>query len=53
MEAIENTATALIVTGWADIANLDEESDLMQTPVVVDGRRAFKRRNEIVCEGLT
>jgi UDPglucose 6-dehydrogenase len=51
--ALEGAVAALIVTEWEEIAELDREFDLMDTPVVVDGRRAIDRREGIVYEGLT
>jgi len=51
--ALEGAVAALIVTEWEEIAGLDREFDLMDTPVVVDGRRAIDRREGIVYEGLT
>ena len=51
--ALTEADAALIVTDWEDITALDEEFDAMQTPVVVDGRRAIDRRDGIVYEGLT
>jgi len=52
-EALEDSVAALVVTEWEEIVNLDKEFNLMQTPVVVDGRRAIDRRDGIVYEGLT
>ncbi|MDL0118508.1 UDP-glucose 6-dehydrogenase AglM [Halobacterium salinarum] len=52
-DALDGAATALVVTDWPEITDLDEEFDAMQTPVVVDGRRAIDRRDGIVYEGLT
>jgi UDPglucose 6-dehydrogenase len=52
-EALSGAVAALIVTEWDEIAGLDEEFDLMATPVVVDGRHAVDRREGLVYEGLT
>jgi UDPglucose 6-dehydrogenase len=52
-DALEGAVAALIVTEWEGIAGLDSEFDLMETPVVIDGRRAIDRREGIVYEGLT
>ncbi|TKX61412.1 UDP-glucose 6-dehydrogenase AglM [Halorubrum sp. GN12_10-3_MGM] len=52
-EALSKAAVALVVTDWEEIAALDNEFDLMSTPIVVDGRRAIDRRDGIVYEGLT
>jgi len=52
-ESLENAKAALIVTEWEEIAELDAEFDRMETPVVVDGRRAIDRREGLVYEGLT
>jgi UDPglucose 6-dehydrogenase len=51
--ALKDAAAALIVTDWPEITGLDEEFDAMTTPVVIDGRRAIKRRDGLVYEGLT
>ncbi len=51
--ALSEAAAALVVTDWEEITSLDDEFDLMRTPVVVDGRRAIDRRDGIVYEGLT
>ena len=51
--ALEGAVAALIVTEWEEIAGLDRAFDLMDTPIVVDGRRAIDRREGIVYEGLT
>jgi UDPglucose 6-dehydrogenase len=52
-DALEGAVAALIVTDWEEITALDEEFDVMATPVVVDGRRAIDRRDGIIYEGLT
>jgi UDPglucose 6-dehydrogenase len=52
-DALGGAVAALIVTEWEGIAGLDSEFDLMETPVVIDGRRAIDRREGIVYEGLT
>jgi UDPglucose 6-dehydrogenase len=51
--ALDGAAAALVVTDWDEITELDEEFDVMATPVVIDGRRAIDRRDGIVYEGLT
>ncbi|MDB2252217.1 UDP-glucose 6-dehydrogenase AglM [Halorubrum ezzemoulense] len=51
--ALAGAAAALVVTDWAEITALDDEFDVMRTPVVVDGRRAIDHRDGIVYEGLT
>ena len=51
--ALVGASAALVVTDWEEITALDEEFDAMDTPVVVDGRRAIDRRDGIVYEGLT
>ena len=51
--ALDNAVAALIVTEWAEIADLDAEFDRMATPVVVDGRHAISRREGLIYEGLT
>ena len=50
---LEGAEAALIVTEWEEIAELDAEFDRMETPVVIDGRRAIDRREGLVYEGLT
>ncbi len=50
---LENAVAALVVTGWEEFADLDEEFDAMQSPIVIDGRRVIERRDGIVYEGLT
>ncbi|WP_394353860.1 UDP binding domain-containing protein [Halolamina sp. CBA1230] len=52
-EALDDAVAALVVTDWPEIADLDEEFDVIATPVVVDGRRAIDRQDGIVYEGLT
>jgi len=52
-ETLDGASVALVVTDWDEITALDEEFDVMATPVVVDGRRAIDRRDGIVYEGLT
>jgi len=52
-KALDGAVAALVVTDWPEITALDGEFDAMQTPVVVDGRRAIDRRDGIVYEGLT
>lgn len=51
--ALNGSVAALIVTDWEEISDLDEEFDQMNTPVVIDGRRAIERRDGLVYEGLT
>lgn len=51
--ALDGAAAALVVTDWDEITELDEEFDMMATPVVIDGRRAIDHRDGIVYEGLT
>jgi UDPglucose 6-dehydrogenase len=51
--ALEDAVAALVVTEWEEIAGLDAAFDLMDTPVVIDGRHAIDRREGIVYEGLT
>ena len=51
--ALVGASAALVVTDWEEITSLGEEFDAMNTPVVVDGRRAIDRRDGIVYEGLT
>jgi UDPglucose 6-dehydrogenase len=51
--ALEGSVAALVVTEWEEIAGLDSEFDAMETPVVIDGRRAIDRREGIVYEGVT
>ena len=51
--ALAETAAALVVTDWPAITALDDEFDAMQTPIVVDGRRAIDRRDGLMYEGLT
>jgi UDPglucose 6-dehydrogenase len=50
---LEGAEAALIVTEWEEIAELDVEFDRMETPVVIDGRRAIDRREGLTYEGLT
>ncbi|PSP77597.1 UDP-glucose 6-dehydrogenase [Halobacteriales archaeon QS_4_69_225] len=50
---LEGAEAALIVTEWEEIVELDAEFDRMETPVVIDGRRAIDRREGLVYEGLT
>jgi nucleotide sugar dehydrogenase len=52
-EALVEADGALVLTGWDEFSELDEEFDGMSTPVVVDGRRCIERRDGIVYEGLT
>ncbi len=52
-EALENADGTLVVTDWPEFAELEEEFDTMDTPVVIDGRRIIERRDGIVYEGLT
>ena len=52
-ESLEDAEAALVVTEWEEIAELDAEFDRMETPVVIDGRRAIDRREGLVYEGLT
>ena len=42
-----------MVTDWHELVALDSKFDLSATPVLVDGRRLIKRREELVYEGLT
>jgi UDPglucose 6-dehydrogenase len=51
--ALKGSVAALVVTEWEEIAGLDSEFDAMETPVVIDGRRAIDRREGIVYEGVT
>jgi len=51
--ALDGADGAVVVTGWDEFSDLDEEFDAMSTPVVVDGRRCIERREGIVYEGLT
>jgi UDPglucose 6-dehydrogenase len=51
--ALAGADGAVVVTGWAEFAELDAEFDRMATPVVADGRRIVSRRDGIVYEGLT
>ena len=50
---LEGAEAALIVTEWEEVAELDVEFDRMETPVVIDGRRAIDRREGLTYEGLT
>jgi len=52
-EALAEADGTVVVTGWDEFSELDEEFDEMSTPVVVDGRRCIERREGIVYEGLT
>jgi len=52
-DALSGADGALVVTDWAEFADLDREFDEMSTPVVVDGRRIIERRDGLVYEGLT
>jgi UDPglucose 6-dehydrogenase len=52
-ESLDNAVAALLVTEWDDITALDDAFDVMQTPIVVDGRHAIDRRDGIVYEALT
>jgi UDPglucose 6-dehydrogenase len=52
-DALAAAHACLVVTDWPVYAALDEEFDLMETPVVVDGRHCIDRRDGIVYEGLT
>jgi UDPglucose 6-dehydrogenase len=45
--ALQDIAAALVVTNW------DEEFEVMETPIVIDGRHAINRRDGIVYVGLT
>jgi len=51
--ALDDASAALVVTGWPEITELNEEFDAMATPIIVDGRHAIDRRDGIVYEGLT
>jgi UDPglucose 6-dehydrogenase len=51
--ALTDAVAALVVTDWPEITALNDEFDAMNTPVVVDGRRAIDRRDGLVYEGLT
>ena len=50
--ALEGAHGAVVVTGWPEFADLDEAFDAMADPVVVDGRRVVRRREDITYEGL-
>lgn len=51
--ALDGAEAALIMIDWPGICALDEEFDLMESPVVVDSRHAIERREGLVYEGLT
>lgn len=51
--ALTGADAAAVVTDWPEFADLDEEFDMMATPVVIDGRRIIERRAGITYEGLT
>ncbi len=51
--ALTGATAAIVVTGWDEFRDLDDEFDAMQTPVVVDGRRVITHRDGILYEGLT
>jgi len=51
--ALDGAVGALVVTDWDEFAVLDDEFDVMATPVVVDGRHIIQRRDGITYEGLT
>ena len=52
-DALAGAAGAVVVTGWAEFADLDEEFQSMAEPVVVDGRRIVAPTDEITYDGLT
>ena len=52
-EALAGADAAVVLTGWTEFEQLDEEFDRMDTPVVIDGRRVVTRRDGIVYEGMT
>jgi UDPglucose 6-dehydrogenase len=51
--ALEGAVGAVVVTGWDEFAVLDNEFDLMEDPVVVDGRNVIENREGLTYEGLT
>jgi UDPglucose 6-dehydrogenase len=52
-EALDGAHAAAAVTDWPAFAELNEEFDAMENPVVVDGRRIISRREGLTYEGLT
>ncbi len=52
-EALEGADGVLVVTDWAEFADLDEEFHSMNTKFVVVGRRIVDRRDGMTYEGLT
>ena len=52
-EALSGAAGAVVVTGWAEFADLDAEFEAMTEPVVVDGRRIVEPTDGITYDGLT
>jgi UDPglucose 6-dehydrogenase len=52
-EALDGAHAAAVVTDWPAFAELNEEFDTMENPVVVDGRRIISRREGLTYEGLT
>lgn len=51
--ALDGVDGAVVVTDWHELVALDSKFDLSATPVLVDGKRLIKRREELVYEGLT
>jgi len=52
-EALAGARAALVATDWPEFADLDEEFDAMDRPLVLDGRHVVERRDGIEYEGLT
>ncbi len=53
VDALDGASGTLVMTDWAEFADLDEEFDVMAKPVVVDGRHVVERRTGLTYEGLT
>jgi UDPglucose 6-dehydrogenase len=51
--ALEGAVGAVVVTGWDEFAALDDKFNLMEDPVVVDGRNIIEQREGLTYEGLT